>query len=64
MSGPTVSVVVPVRDEEAVIDDLLTHLERVAPGCELVVVDGGSRDRTVERASRRARVVTLSLIHI
>lgn len=58
MSEPSVSVVVPVRDEEAVVDDLLAHLARVAPGCELVVVDGGSSDRTVARASTRAHVVT------
>jgi rSAM/selenodomain-associated transferase 2 len=57
-TAPTVSVVVPVRDEEAVVEGLLAHLAAVAPGCELVVVDGGSADRTVERAQPHARVVT------
>ncbi|HEY2220634.1 TIGR04283 family arsenosugar biosynthesis glycosyltransferase [Actinomycetospora sp.] len=54
---PSVSIVVPVRDEEAVIGGLLTRLHRSYPDCEVVVVDGGSTDGTVERARRLARVV-------
>ena len=50
-----VSVVVPVLDEEAAIDRLLGRL-RHAGDAEIVVVDGGSRDRTVERAEKHEGV--------
>jgi rSAM/selenodomain-associated transferase 2 len=55
---PSVSIVVPVLDEQDAIAGLLDHLAAHFPSCEVVVVDGGSRDATVERASGRARVVT------
>ena len=43
------SVIVPALDEEATIASTLAHARR--PGdVELVVVDGGSRDRTVDAA--------------
>ena len=52
------SIVVPALDEEALIADLVAHLLDVAPGCEVVVADGGSTDRTVARAAAAgARVV-------
>ena len=45
----TVSVVIPCLDEEAAIGGLIQALK--AQGVdEAIVVDGGSRDRTVERA--------------
>jgi rSAM/selenodomain-associated transferase 2 len=45
------SVVIPVLDEEADIADALTALAPLrARGAEVIVVDGGSRDRTVELA--------------
>lgn len=56
-TGAGVSVVVPVRDEEDVIEGVLDHLVALCPDAEVVVVDGGSTDRTVERARSRARVV-------
>lgn len=46
---PRVSVVVPVLDEEARIGPQLEALARL-PVHEVIVVDGGSRDATVERA--------------
>lgn len=54
----SVSIIVPARDEEDGIDAVLGHLTSSFPDCELVVADGGSRDRTVERARRWARVVS------
>ena len=52
-----VSIVVPVLDEAAVIVDLLERLRRDFPECEVVVVDGGSRDDTVALARPLASVV-------
>ena len=49
LAGPTVSVVLPVLDEEADIGALLEALLRQQEppgGFEVLVVDGGSRDRT------------------
>lgn len=47
MTAPALSIVVPALDEAA---GLAAHLEALAPlrarGCEVVVVDGGSRDGT------------------
>jgi rSAM/selenodomain-associated transferase 2 len=49
------SIVVPVLDEA---DAIAAHLEALAPlrarGAEVVLVDGGSRDGTVEQARGRA----------
>ncbi len=54
------SVIIPALDAEARIGELLRRLERGgAPPAEIIVVDGGSRDGTVEVARRMgARVVT------
>ena len=42
----TLSVVIPTLDEEAVLASTLESVRRSAPGCEVVVADGGSRDAT------------------
>ena len=47
---PTISVVIPTLDEQARIEDCLRHLRRMSGLSEIVVVDGGSSDRTVELA--------------
>jgi rSAM/selenodomain-associated transferase 2 len=56
--SPEVSIVVPTLDEAA---GLAAHLEGLQPlrerGCEVVVVDGGSRDATLEIARPLADVV-------
>lgn len=68
---PTLSVVVPCFDEEAVLGETHRRLVEVLEGIpgttfELVYVDDGSRDSTVERlreiqqGDRRVRVVVLS----
>ena len=44
---PLVTVVVPVLDEERALPGLLDHLAGLGGWLEPIVVDGGSRDRTV-----------------
>lgn len=55
---PTVriSIIIPVYNEESTIGGLLNSLEDSSAD-EVLVADGGSVDRTVEIASRHARVV-------
>jgi rSAM/selenodomain-associated transferase 2 len=53
----SVSIVVPVLNEENTIQAALGRLCRDFPDCELVVVDGGSTDATVEIASLYATVI-------
>lgn len=54
----SVSVVIPVLDEGKTIASTLEALRSLAPQ-DIIVVDGGSRDRTVE-ASEQEGVVVLS----
>jgi rSAM/selenodomain-associated transferase 2 len=58
MRAPDLSIVVPALDEAR---GIRAHLEALQPlrarGCELVVVDGGSRDATLELARPLADVV-------
>jgi rSAM/selenodomain-associated transferase 2 len=51
-----ISIIIPVYNEESTIGGLLRSLE-VSGADELLVADGGSGDRTVEIASRYARIV-------
>ena len=51
-----ISVIIPVCNEESTIGGLLSDLEDSGAD-ELLVADGGSVDRTVEIASRHARIV-------
>jgi rSAM/selenodomain-associated transferase 2 len=55
-SAPSISVIIPTLNEEANIAALLDALAAAGPE-EVIVADGGSRDRTVELARGRARVV-------
>lgn len=45
-----VSFVIPVLNEQATVADLLRDLRQRYPTSQLIVVDGGSRDRTVAAA--------------
>lgn len=51
------TAVVPTLNEEARITDTLRASRRALGDAELIVVDGGSTDRTVERALELARVI-------
>ncbi|WBB61802.1 TIGR04283 family arsenosugar biosynthesis glycosyltransferase [Streptomyces sp. WMMC500] len=54
---PAVSIVMPVLDEAATVGPALARLRRDFPGCELIVVDGGSADGTAGLAAAYATVV-------
>lgn len=54
----TVSVIVPVLNEAAVIDAALARLRRDFGDCELLVVDGESSDATARLAAHHARVLS------
>jgi len=51
MSGPIVSIIVPVLNESGLIRSFLERLRSLAPGAEIIVVDGGSNDGTAELSS-------------
>ena len=58
LAPPSVSIVVPVLDEAAGIRDVLMALaDDRACGAEVIVVDGGSEDGTVELATPLADLV-------
>lgn len=48
-TAPELSIVIPALNEEAALPALLAELQNW-PHCERLVVDGGSRDTTAERA--------------
>ena len=60
MSLPLCSIIIPTLDEAELIETALTHLQSLRnKSCEIILVDGGSRDSTVERASPLVdRVIT------
>jgi glycosyltransferase involved in cell wall biosynthesis len=61
MARPRVALVIPTLDEEAAIGGVLAAVARDVVD-EIIVVDGGSTDRTVERArAGGARIVFESL---
>jgi rSAM/selenodomain-associated transferase 2 len=56
------SIIMPVLNEEAVLEQHLNHLVRqcMHHDCELIIVDGGSTDRTFEIAQGHSKVITSS----
>lgn len=48
----SISIIVPVLDEAELITRFLLHLRERAPGAELIVVDGGSTDATLQAAEK------------
>jgi rSAM/selenodomain-associated transferase 2 len=44
----SISIIVPVLNEAAIIRGFLQHLRTTAPDAEIIVADGGSNDGTVE----------------
>ena len=66
---PSISIIVPAHNEEALLGGTLRALGRAAANlgedCEIVVVDDGSTDRTAEiAATLGARVVRVDVRHI
>jgi rSAM/selenodomain-associated transferase 2 len=49
-----VSIIVPVLNEGATLGAFLSHLRELNPSSEIVVVDGGSNDRSLEIAREQA----------
>lgn len=54
ISNTELSIVVPVLNEEAVVQKHLAQVREVAPNAELIVVDGGSEDSTCDIAANFA----------
>ena len=53
-----VTIIIPVLNEEKTIEKCLRNIIELPGQKELIVVDGGSLDNTVEIASRYAQVIT------
>ena len=49
--------VVPARDEEESVGDVVREIRSTCPGLDILVVDDGSRDRTGERAQAEGAMV-------
>jgi rSAM/selenodomain-associated transferase 2 len=43
-----ISVIVPVLNEQQILEGFLRHVREAVPECEIVVVDGGSTDGSIE----------------
>lgn len=64
-----ISVIVPIYNEEKTIGSLIGQLEALRGKCEILLVDGGSTDRTLERIppefqvlhSRKGRAAQMNL---
>ncbi|SHJ88338.1 TIGR04283 family arsenosugar biosynthesis glycosyltransferase [Paramaledivibacter caminithermalis] len=52
-----ISIIVPVLNEEKSIENLLIELDSLKGEKEIIVVDGGSHDKTVEKAFKYAKVI-------
>jgi rSAM/selenodomain-associated transferase 2 len=60
MKAPTISIIIPVLNEAATIEETLTRVEK-ASDIEVIVVDGGSRDETVAIANHLSKTRAPSL---
>ena len=53
-----ISVIIPVLNEAKILDKTLSQLQPELVGHELIVVDGGSTDNSVQIAEKYGRVIT------
>ena len=53
----TLSVIVPARDEEGNIGEVIDKIRESAPRAEIIVVDNNSRDRTAQIAKEKSVLV-------
>ncbi|PJZ69057.1 glycosyl transferase [Leptospira perolatii] len=63
IENPSVSVIIPVLNEESILERLLLSLisiQQASPNFEVIVVDGGSSDRSVEIASDLGAILVRS----
>lgn len=54
-----ISVIIPIYNEEGTIESILRELDKLS-GCEIIFVDGGSSDGTVELIGDKYRVIRSS----
>ena len=59
-----ISVIIPTLNEEALIEKTLDALSRLVTVSEIIVVDGGSDDRTVEIVENYHRIKKLELVKL
>ena len=57
MSDSDISVILPVKNEEASLGDVLGRIRSLLPECEIVVVNDGSTDSSGDIANQHADVV-------
>jgi glycosyltransferase involved in cell wall biosynthesis len=60
--GASLSIIVPVLNEAEGLEAFLRHLRERAPGAELVVVDGGSKDGSAAAARSLAPELGLTVL--
>lgn len=58
-SEPIISVIVPVYNEEATLNELLERLRRAPFRKEIIVVDDGSRDKTLDILAEQPDIIAI-----
>jgi rSAM/selenodomain-associated transferase 2 len=53
-----ISIIIPVLNEEESVEEILQQANDLSGEKEIIVVDGGSTDKTVEKAKKYAKVIT------